>query len=163
MIRHTENSWHARCGAIYVMLNLITNKEDTMDPVVHFEMPFDDAKRAQKFYGSVFGWKAQEAGPEMGNYLVMTTTESTESGPVRPGAINGGLYPRMKDRPDDGPSFVIAVDDIKEAVKRIKAGGGTVLGEPVDIPQIGPYVSFVDTEGNRLSVLQPIPRGGEKK
>jgi hypothetical protein len=128
-----------------------------MDPVVHFEMPFDDSKRVQEFYASAFGWKAQETGPDMGNYVVVTTTETNEIGPVKPGAINGGLYPRLKDQPQGGPSFVIAVDNIREAIKKIKAAGGRVLGEPVDIPQVGTYVSFTDTEGNRLSVLQAIP------
>jgi len=47
-------------------------------------------------------------------------------------------------------------DDIKQAIKKIAAAGGKVLGEPVEIPGIGQYVSFVDTEGNRVSVLQPV-------
>ena len=34
---------------------------------------------------------------------------------------------------------------------------GTVLGEPMEIPNVGSYVSFIDTEGNRVSMLQPIP------
>jgi len=34
-----------------------------------------------------------------------------------------------------------------------------VLGEPMDIPGVGKYVSFVDSEGNRVSMLQPLPRG----
>jgi len=33
--------------------------------------------------------------------------------------------------------------------------GGKVLGEPVEIPGVGQYVSFYDTEGNRASMLQP--------
>jgi predicted enzyme related to lactoylglutathione lyase len=33
-----------------------------------------------------------------------------------------------------------------------------VLGEPMEIPGVGHYVSFIDTEGNRVSMLQPIPR-----
>lgn len=37
-----------------------------MNPVVHFEMPAEDRKRLSKFYSSVFGWKMQEMGPEMG-------------------------------------------------------------------------------------------------
>jgi hypothetical protein len=36
--------------------------------------------------------------------------------------------------------------------------GGEVLGEPMEIPGIGQYVSFFDTEGNRVSLLQPLPR-----
>jgi len=33
-----------------------------------------------------------------------------------------------------------------------------VLGEPMQIPGVGQYVSFMDTEGNRVSMLQPLPR-----
>jgi hypothetical protein len=33
-----------------------------------------------------------------------------------------------------------------------------VLGEPMEIAGIGMYVSFMDTEGNRVSMLQPLPR-----
>ena len=32
------------------------------------------------------------------------------------------------------------------------------LGEPMAIPGVGDYVSFLDTEGNRLSILQPVAR-----
>jgi uncharacterized protein len=53
---------------------------------------------------------------------------------------------------------VIAVDDIHDAVRRVTDAGGTVLGEPMEIPGVGHYVSFTDTEGNRVSMLQPIPR-----
>jgi len=34
--------------------------------------------------------------------------------------------------------------------------GGEVLGEPVEIPEVGLYVSFHDPEGNRVSMLQPL-------
>jgi predicted enzyme related to lactoylglutathione lyase len=33
---------------------------------------------------------------------------------------------------------------------------GKVLGEPMDIPGVGTYISFIDTEGNRVSLLQPL-------
>jgi hypothetical protein len=50
---------------------------------------------------------------------------------------------------------VIAVEDIKEHMKSVEEAGGKVLGEPSDIPGVGLYVSFFDTEGNRVSMLQP--------
>jgi predicted enzyme related to lactoylglutathione lyase len=50
------------------------------------------------------------------------------------------------------------VEEIKDAVRRITEAGGKVLGEPMEIPGVGQYVSFTDTEGNRVSLLQPIPR-----
>jgi hypothetical protein len=41
-------------------------------------------------------------------------------------------------------------------VKKVSDAGGKVLGEPAEIPGIGLYVSFIDTEGNRVSILQPF-------
>ena len=98
-------------------------------------------------------------GEDMGNYVLATTTESGEDGPKRPGAINGGFFPKKPDWPAQHPSVVIAVDDIKTAAKKIRDAGGTVLGEPMEIPGVGHYVSFTDTEGNRVSMLQPTRRG----
>ncbi len=47
-----------------------------MNPVVHFEMPYDDRERMAKFYQNVFGWQTQMLGEEMGNYVLATTTET---------------------------------------------------------------------------------------
>ena len=131
-----------------------------MDPIVHFEMPYDNRTRMGKFYESVFGWQTQMLGEDMGNYVLATTTETGESGPQRPGAINGGFSPKKPDWPAQHPSVVIAVDNVKESIKKVIDAGGKVLGEPMDIPGVGQYVSFIDTEGNRVSMLQPIPRNG---
>ncbi|CAG1013195.1 hypothetical protein ANAEL_04630 [Anaerolineales bacterium] len=129
-----------------------------MNPVVHFEMPYDDRVRMAKFYESVFGWQTQALGEDMGNYVLATTTETGENGPEKRGAINGGFFPKKPDGPAQHPSVVVAVDDIKVSIKKVLDEGGKVLGEPMEIPGVGQYVSFVDTEGNRLSMLQPIPR-----
>jgi predicted enzyme related to lactoylglutathione lyase len=131
-----------------------------MDPVVHFEMPAVDRARMAQFYTKVFGWQAQMLGPEMGDYVVVTTTESEDGTPKNPGAINGGFYPKKEDWPAQYPSVVIAVDDIRASMKSVTESGGQVLGEPMEIPGIGQYVSFFDTEGNRVSILQPLPRAG---
>lgn len=129
-----------------------------MDSVVHFEMPYENRDRMAQFYQSAFGWQTRMLGDEMGKYVVVTTTESTDAGPTRPGAINGGFYGRVPDRPMQYPSVVIAVDDITRSAEKVVAGGGTLLGEPMMIPGVGQYISFVDPEGNRVSMLQPVPR-----
>ena len=129
-----------------------------MDPVVHFEMPFEDRERMAKFYRSAFGWQTEMLGEEMGSYVLATTVPTGEKGPKRPGAINGGFYPKRSDWPAQYPSIVIAVDDIKKAIAKVAEAGGSVLGEPMEIPGVGSYVSFLDPEGNRVSMLQPIPR-----
>lgn len=126
-----------------------------MDPVVHFEMPYENSKRLMKFYNQAFGWQMQQLGKDMGEYVVASTTETDENMMVkRPGAINGGFFPKTPEMPQI-PSVVIAVEDIKVAMKKVTEGGGVILGEPMEIPGIGQYVSFTDTEGNRVGMLQP--------
>ena len=137
-----------------------------MNPVVHFEMPARDNGRMSKFYEAVFGWKTQQLGPEMGNYVVVQTTETGENNfPKEPGRINGGFFGRTKE--DQQPSVVIAVDDIRDAMKKVAAQGGKALGgqkpgEPDDIPGIGLYAAFIDTEGNRVGMLQPNAMTGAR-
>src|SRR5215208_6990898 len=127
-----------------------------MSPVVHFEMPAEDRKRMADFYTKVFAWKTQQLSEDMGNYVLATTTDSDENGsPRKPGAINGGFFQRTDDKPAQYPSVVIAVEDIKEHIMKVKESAGKVLGEPMDIPGIGLYVSFFDTEGNRVGMIQP--------
>ena len=126
-----------------------------MKPVVHFEMPAEDRKRIADFYTKVIGWKTEQLGEDMGNYVLATTTDSDEKGPKKPGEINGGFFQKTDDKPAQYPSVVIAVEDIREHMMKVEKSGGKVLGEPMDIPGIGLYVSFFDTEGNRVSMIQP--------
>jgi len=126
-----------------------------MDPVVHFEMPYADRERMAKFYASAFGWRTQMLGEDMGKYVIATTTETDESGPKKPGSINGGFFEKKADWPMQHPSVVIAVERIGDAMDKVRQAGSTVLGEPMDIPGVGTYVSFTDTEGKRVSMLQP--------
>ena len=51
-----------------------------MNPVVHFEMQAEDRTRMADFYTKVFGWKAQMLGPEMGDYVLVTTSDVDENG-----------------------------------------------------------------------------------
>ena len=126
-----------------------------INPVVHFEMPYEDQDRLDTFYTRAFGWQMKKMGEEMGNYVVAVTTETDENMMVRkPGTINGGFF-RRSDSPAQYPSVVIAVDDIKKAMKDVTDSGGEVLGKPMEIPGIGQYVSFNDSEGNRVGMLQP--------
>lgn len=127
-----------------------------MNPVVHFEMPAENRKRMAEFYTKTFGWQTQQLGAEMGEYVLVTTAESDDTGrPKMGGAINGGFYQKTDDPVSNHPSVVIAVDNITETISKIKNGGGKILGEVMSIPGIGEYVSFLDTESNRVGVLQP--------
>lgn len=128
-----------------------------MDPVVHFELPYENRERMAAFYQKAFGWRTEMLGEEMGNYVLATTAESDAKNGAPAGAINGGFYPRNPEWPAQVPSIVIAVGDIHASMKKITDAGGELLGEPMPIPGVGQYVSFYDTERNRVSILQPLP------
>lgn len=137
------------------------------NPVVHFEMGYFDRERMKKFYESALGWNMQQLGAEMGNYVVAHTAETDEKGMVKtPGTINGGFYQKNENPMSHAPSVVISVPDINAAVKAVQDNGGKILGamgadgqpsmEPQMIPGVGMWVSFEDTEKNRVSLLQPL-------
>lgn len=65
------------------------------------------------------------------------------------------FFQKTDDKPAQYPSVVIQVNDIKEHIKKVEKAGGKVLGEPWNIPGVGFYVSFFDTEGNRVGMMQP--------
>jgi hypothetical protein len=98
----------------------------------------------------------------MGNYVLARTTESDAEGwPKKVGRINGGFFPKKPGWPAQHPSLVISVDHLEKAMASVRSAGGEVMGEPMDIPGVGAYVSFTDPEGNRVSLIQPLPM--EKK
>lgn len=130
-----------------------------MNPVVHFEMPYEDRERMAEFYRKAFGWRMEMLGEEMGRYVVVETADRDAKEDAFRGAIGGGFYDKRMSGAGSQPSVVMAVDDIEASMTRIQDAGGEILGGPQDIPGVGRYVSFVDTEGNRASVLQPSPRG----
>jgi len=65
------------------------------------------------------------------------------------------MFPFKTDWPAQYPSVVIGVEDIQAAMSRVTNAGGEVLGHPMEIPGVGKYVAFTDTEGNRNSMMQP--------
>jgi uncharacterized protein len=128
------------------------------DPVVHFEMPYKDHHRVMNFYSQAFGWDMKKLGNDMGDYVLAGTTEVDENMMVKtPGTINGGFYRPDKINPPI-PSVVISVENLGRSIKKVTDTGGKIIGEQVEIPGIGHYVAFTDTEGNRVGMLQPTER-----
>jgi predicted enzyme related to lactoylglutathione lyase len=120
-----------------------------MNPVVHFEMPFDDRARLARFYEQAFGWQMQPLAKAMGDYVLATTTPSDSDGrPTGNGAINGGFFPKKPDFPAQVPSVVISVDDIRAAHGQgegcRRRGARRADGDS----SVGQYVSFMDSERN---------------
>ena len=126
-----------------------------MDKVVHFEIPVDDAARAKEFYRTTFDWELNDMDMGGGNtYTTVTTTPIDEQSrlPTEPGAINGGLMRRTSDTPVS--VITIGVDAIDDALKKIEAGGGSVVQPRTEIPDMGAYAYFKDTEGNVVGLWE---------
>ncbi len=125
-----------------------------MDKVVHFEIPVDDADRARAFYGSAFGWGIQPM--EGYDYTITLTTPIDEKSqtPTEPGAINGGLRARTAETPT--PTIVVQVDSIDESLKKIEGEGGTTVAPRAEMPGLGAYAYFKDTEGNVIGLWETL-------
>ena len=127
-----------------------------MDKVVHFEITFDDHKRATEFYGSVFDWDLDHN--DMGNGVVYTTATTVPVGddrlPKEPGAINGGFTSRGSETPS--PVITIGVDSIDDTLKKVEAGGGTTVTPRTPIENMGAFAYFKDSEGNVMGLWETM-------
>ena len=110
--------------------------------VVHFEIPFDDQKRATAFYADAFGWQVN-AMPEM-NYVLATTGPSDDGPPSEPGFINGGMLARGE--PVGSPVLVVDVEDVDAALETIERLGGTTVTAKQAVGEMG----FARSEERRV-------------
>jgi predicted enzyme related to lactoylglutathione lyase len=122
-----------------------------MDKLVHFEIPADDITRAKEFYGSIFGWELEDM--EGMDYTVVKTVPVNEQQmPTEPGAINGGMMKRSADTPT--PVLTINVDSVDGALKKVEDNGGSVVRPRQEIPGMGAFAYFKDSEGNTLGLWE---------
>ena len=124
-----------------------------MDKIVHFEIPADEIARAKEFYGSTFGWELDDM-EGMDYTIVRTVAVDDQQIPAEPGAINGGMMKRSSDTPS--PVITINVDSIDDALKRVEAGGGSTVTPRQEIPGMGAFAYFKDTEGNTLGLWENL-------
>jgi uncharacterized protein len=126
-----------------------------MDKVAHFEIPVDDSQRAKEFYRSTFDWDLNDSDMGDGNIyttLITTPIDPQTQVPTEPGAINGGLMQRTQATP--APVITIEVAAIDDALKKIEAGGGSVVQPRTEIPNMGAFAYFKDSEGNVLGLWE---------
>ena len=121
--------------------------------VIHFEVQADNIERAKNFYEKVFDWKIEKimTGDEKDrmDYWGLTT------GPDGTPGINGGMYLRNKENTLHNFDCTITVDNIDETIEAIKHNGGKIKKEKAEIPDIGWFVTAVDTEDNCFGIMQP--------
>jgi uncharacterized protein len=127
-----------------------------MNSVVHFEIPYDDAERAQAFYQKVFDWKIQ-AIPEMNYHTVHTVDIDENNMPKEAGAINGGMYKRDENS-SKTPVIVVTVDNLDSSLEKAKEAGATIFREKVQVGDMGFYAQIKDTEGNIIGIWENIKK-----
>jgi predicted enzyme related to lactoylglutathione lyase len=120
--------------------------------IAFFSVHADDLARAQKFYGTVFGWKFEPWGPP-GFFLVATGDKDN------PG-IEGSLQKRHEVVPGKrlfAFECTIGVEDIDAATAAVVANGGKIIFPKFEIPTVGWIAKIEDPEGNILCMKQPAP------
>lgn len=120
--------------------------------VVHFEIPYDDAERARRFYAEAFGWQLQEL-PDLGYTMVSTGPVTEEGLPSEPGFVNGGMFQRGGGGVDR-LVLTIDVDDVDAVLESIEQLGGKPVGTKVPVADMGFAAYFEDPEGNVVGLWQ---------
>ena len=118
-----------------------------MPTVYHFDVPVDDANRAQQFYKDVFGWDMKKLEGYVDPELWMCETED-ENG--RKG-ITGGM---MKRNTLPTVTNYILVNSIDEYILKINKAGGRVTVPRTKIPNVGFFAMFLDSENNLFGLFE---------
>jgi predicted enzyme related to lactoylglutathione lyase len=116
----------------------------------HIEIPADDAGRARRFYGELFGWSFAEEIPGFEGYHMFTT-------PVGQEGMAGAIGKRGEMAPEKVRAYV-HVDSIDDALPKVTQLGGSVVEGKQVVEGIGWYAVFTDTEGNELALWESPPR-----
>ena len=128
-----------------------------MDRVCHFEVPYDDKERMEKFYSEVFGWNFFAAPGEVPYSFAITTEVDETFQPKNPGGVNGGTYPRGGPAAT-GPVIVIEVESCEAKVAEVESAGGSIVVPVVTVGDMGIYAQVKDTEGNIIGLWQSLSK-----
>jgi predicted enzyme related to lactoylglutathione lyase len=97
-----------------------------------------DWEKAWVFYSELFGWQKAEANiSAVGPYQQFSTGGQTV----------GGMLNKPPTVPVSCWLYYFNVGDIDAAVKRVKAGGGQVLGGPSEVPDGNWIAQCADPQG----------------
>jgi hypothetical protein len=113
------------------------------------EIASTDIPASAKFYADLFGWPIVR--DEEMDYT-MTGFEGDETGV--------GFSPVNEEQGTAPGSVLVYVDvaNIDEAIARAKELGAPVLLDKTEIPTVGWMAVFGDPGGNRIAVMEPMPR-----
>lgn len=105
------------------------------------EISVADLKRAKKFYKSVFEWNFESVD-----------NDSVLFNP--PDGIGGSLVKSDSKNDTSSVTIFIQVEDTEKILESIVENGGTIEQIKTEIPNIGWFAKFRDTEGNLIGLLE---------
>ena len=101
-----------------------------------------------EFYKQLLGWEYEVFKPGEVDYAMISSG----------GQMHGGFPPVPEGTPSHWVGSV-QVESADDTVEKAKAAGGSVVVEPMDIPDIGRYAVITDPQGAALAVFQPAGEG----
>lgn len=122
-----------------------------MNRFTHFELVTPDFEKTAAFYRTVFGWNVHKWEGPVDYWLADTGDAST------PG-INGGLM--GQNGPFSGTVNTIEVENIDDAIQKVKANGGEIIFDKDVIPGVGYLAYFRDNVGIIVGLHQADPQAG---
>ena len=110
------------------------------------ELSSPDASGSAEFYRALMGWSTTEPGPEeTGGYRMFQQADQNVA----------GLMGHMQEGQPTGWMTYVSVDDADETAGKVRAAGGVVVVEPLDVMDIGRMAVFVDPTGAAFGIWQP--------
>jgi len=105
-----------------------------------------DPDGAKRFYGELFGWEAEDAGPveETGGYGIFRLR----------GKQMAGVGPLMDPSQPPAWSTYVATDDVDAAVGRARKAGAQAIVEPMDVMDAGPMAVLAHPAGGFVGLWQ---------
>lgn len=107
-----------------------------------------DPDQAKRFYGELFGWDFQTGDQEKyGGYITAAKNGKSVAGIMQKQEDQAGM-------PDMWSTY-LRTDDAAATAAAVRANGGQVYVEPMDIPEQGHMAFFGDASGAAIGVWQP--------
>jgi predicted enzyme related to lactoylglutathione lyase len=104
-----------------------------------------DLDAARLFYEELFGWNMQGGEPEYGGYLNC----------AKNGRLAAGIGPKMRPEAPTAWTTHFACSDVDAGAERVRAAGGQVLLEPMDVMELGRMAICADPSGAAFGLWKP--------
>lgn len=111
------------------------------------ELIAEDVEGAKRFYTEVFGWKTADMDMGETTYTLFKREGDADS---------GGILPKPPELPFKSAWLTyIATDDVDATASKAKELGGTVMGEPFDVMNVGRIAVLLDPFGASFGLFKP--------